>query len=164
MGYPHILGDVRSLAPVLGHSLPAQGATYFPPWYGLCFAWAQGFSIHPWVPGFQLLLLYFILQLLVFLLQMNHYIVEVAGKQREGQVGVCSASAPWMPSSCQSWCSHTCSVEMEVYVCPLEEAQAWGQGGPRMGTPDPLCHVSPGPVSLSVRWGQSSLICLLGFM
>lgn len=56
------------------------------------------------------------------------------------------------------------SVEMEAYVHPLEEAQVWGWGGPRAGTPDPLCHVSSGLAFLTVRWGQFSLICLLGLI
>lgn len=86
------------------------------------------------------------------------------GKEREGQVGVWSVPDPWTPSSFQSWCSHACSVEMEAYVHPQEEAQAWGWGGPRISTPDPLCHVSSGLVFLSVRWGPLSLICLLGFI
>ena len=39
-----------------------------------------------------------------------------------------------------------------------------GVGPEWVGTPDPLCHVSPGLAFLTVRWGQFSLICLLGLI
>lgn len=41
---PDTLGDINSLAHALGGPSPAQGATHFPHWYGLRFAWAQGFT------------------------------------------------------------------------------------------------------------------------
>lgn len=84
---------------------------------------------------------------------MDHYIVELAGGE-EGRTGgylVCFCS--WVPTikdrsrqhrkeGCghpvpPRACSHRCSVEMEAYVCPLEETQAWGWGGgPKISTPD----------------------------
>lgn len=54
----------------------------------------------------------------------------------------------------------TCSMETGAYVCPQNEAQAWGWSGPRASTPEPLCFVLSGPIFLCCG---DNLICLLGF-
>lgn len=82
VGHPHVLGDVRFRWQVLGYSSPAQRTAWLPLCGGLQFAWARDFVTDPPIPGLQLLLFYLILQLFVFLLQMEHDVVEVAAGRR----------------------------------------------------------------------------------